>query len=179
VTRRLARRDRFLFALFAVSLVLGACTPEGQEAPGRAASPAAATAESLRFDPATIRPGDRVGELEVVSVDVSVAQGTGTYVGSVRFAGELHLRGVPIVLEMEGPVLHCFNVDEEHALRVPRMRHDERRAWFCFDNQEEAAARLGTLLRQPVEVVVRDYHTVYEFTDAHDSAHLEDVLPRG
>jgi hypothetical protein len=167
------RSGRRGFALFAGLLAIGACSAD---VPGDLGDRAVAHAESLRFDPATIRPGDTVGNLEVVSVDVSPAQGTGTYVGSVRFAGDLHLRGVAIVLETEGPGFHCFNVAEEHALRVPRMRHDERRAWFCFDNEEEAAARLRSRVGQPVEVVVSDYRTVYEFTDAHDTAHLEDVL---
>jgi hypothetical protein len=163
---------RFLGIIGAI-VGMAACSAEASPDQG---APTGEPGRSLRFDPATIRSGDRLGDLEVISADIGVAQGTGTYVGTVRFAGDLHLRGAPIVLDTEGAALLCFNVDEEYGFRLPRMRHDERRPWFCFDNEEEAAQRLQPLVGRQVEVVVSDYRTTYQFTDAHDTAHLEEVL---
>ena len=95
------------------------------------------------------------------------------YVGWVAFAGQVALEGSPRLIESNEPDFLCFDVNEETADRLPRMRHDERRVWFCFTNQEEARQALGHLIGRTVQIQVSDYRTTYQFTDAFDTAKLE------
>ena len=88
-------------------------------------------------------------------------------------AGQVALEGSPRLIESNEPDFLCFDVNEETADRLPRMRHDERRVWFCFTNQEEARQALGHLIGRTVQIQVSDYRTTYQFTDAFDTAKLE------
>jgi hypothetical protein len=127
-----------------------------------------------RFDPARIAVGDRVAGLEVVAVDVQPSQVDGAYVGSVGFSGEVTVGGRYYALHDDpSPSTLCFDVDAESAPRIPRMRHDNRKVWFCFENQAEAARLLGPPGGAgTATVTIRDYRTVHEFTDAFDTATL-------
>jgi hypothetical protein len=160
------------FLLFAAGLI--ACTGTPPEAPEAAGD--VMPRPGIRFDPATIQVGTTFGDLRAIDVSVAPSQVAGEYVGSVEFAGSVRLKGPPIVLEDGGPPFICFQVADESAGLLPRMAHDDRNVWFCFDNQELALAELGDRIRQRVEVVVSRYRTVYQYTDAHDSAWLEDVV---
>src|SRR3712207_7969887 len=39
--------------------------------------------------------------------------------------------------------LVCFEADAESAARLPRWGGDDRRPWFCFENQAQARRALG------------------------------------
>jgi hypothetical protein len=157
-----------LAASLLTALILGACGPAA-EAPAVAREPGS----SNRFDVESVRPGDRIGDLTVVSVDVQPSAADNRYVGSVAFEGRARVRGVPFLLEDGGTPIVCFNLLEDVPNPLPRMRHDERRAWFCFENEREAHDALTGSLGRVVEVEVGAYRTVYEFTDSHDTVVLE------
>jgi hypothetical protein len=57
------------------------------------------------------------------------------------------------------------------------MSGDERYAWFCFSNPDEAEAALGPPPRgrrehggRPVDVVINQYEYVFEFSDVYNAA---------
>jgi hypothetical protein len=164
-----ARRElpRLAAALF-TALLLGACGAAA-EAPAETREPVS----SNRFDVERVRPGDRMGGLTVVSVDVQPSAVDDRYVGSVAFEGTARVRGVPFLLEDGGAPIVCFNLLEDAPNPLPRMRHDERRAWFCFENEREAHEALAGSIGRVVEVEVGEYRTVYAFTDSHDTVVLE------
>ncbi|CAN5183837.1 hypothetical protein BH20GEM2_BH20GEM2_08590 [soil metagenome] len=169
-------RARLLPLCLALALLAGACRP-GERDPGE---PPPAPEASNRFDPAGIQVGDRILGLTVTRQDLShaPAMGDSVYVGSVEFSGELTLSGSyrahPDYPEVQAL---CFDVDEASAARVPRMRGDERRVWFCFDNQEEAVRALGSPgTAGRATIVIDDYRTVRQFTDAFDTATLLRVV---
>jgi hypothetical protein len=124
-----------------------------------------------RFDAASVRPGMRIAGLEVAEVDLRQSVIDATFVGSVRFRGATTVGGTPFLLDDDSRLL-CFLVGPDSAAHLPRLRHDDRRPWFCFDDQDHARARLEPLLDRPVRVVIADFRTVYEFTDAFDTATL-------
>lgn len=149
--------------LLGLALLAGACSPADRGDPGDA-----------RFDPAAMQEGDRVGVLTVASRQVtpSTAAADTVYVGTVAFTGELTVSGRyrPHPDHPEVPLL-CFEADQASAARIPRRLGDERRAWFCFSNQQEAVAQLA---EPPAEgeatVVVDRYQSIYMLTDAFDIA---------
>lgn len=133
-----------------------------------------------RFDPTGIQVGDRVLGLTVTRQDLShaPAMGDSVYVGSVEFSGELTVSGSyrshPDYPEVQAL---CFDVDGASAVRVPRMRGDERRVWFCFTNQQEAVRALGSAHSEGrATIVIDEYRTVRQFTDVFDTARLVRVV---
>lgn len=99
----------------------------------------------IRFDPATIRPGDSVGVLVLDSIAAARNLVDSTRVGAARFRGRLELSGslMPHPDEDLRERTVCFEADPGSAARMPRWLHDERRSWFCFSNPDEASAALG------------------------------------
>jgi hypothetical protein len=158
-----SRRSSRPPVLLALALLVGPACGSGAEPTQEPATGPA------RFDAATARAGDRVGELEIVSADLGPSEIGGAYVGTVRFRGEITVRGTPRRIASDHTAL-CFWVSEGAEHLVPRMRHDDRRVWFCFENEGEAEADLGPHLERETAVTVSDYVTVYAFTDAYDTA---------
>jgi len=117
--------------------------------------------------------------MEVASVNLGRSPVDGGYIGSVSFEGNVRLSGSPFLLGADAPEALCFNVDDDSAHHLPRMRHDDRSVWFCFENQEAARQRLEPHLGNPVEVEISGYSTVYDYTDAHDTARLEAARESG
>lgn len=152
----------------------------------RQPEPAATTAEvpppagppGRVFDPARLRVGDEVLGLRVAAANIQVALDS-THVGEVRFAGILRVRGTPI-WHFDHPEvdLLCFEVDSSSVNALPRWPRDERRrVWFCFDNRDEAVARLGPPRPgRSVTIEIDDYQTVRHPTDAFDTARLVRVM---
>lgn len=170
------RRSTWLLLCLALVLLAGACRPAERDF----GEPPPAPEASNRFDPASIQPGDQVLGLTVTRQELShaPAMGDSVYVGSVEFSGELTLsssyRAHPDYPEVQAL---CFDVDETSAARVPRMRGDERRVWFYFDNQEEAIRALGSPGTEGrATIVIDDYRTVRQFTDVFDTARLVRVV---
>jgi hypothetical protein len=158
--------------LFLPILALASCQ-EAEVSPLVAIAPPAPN----RFAPESARPGESIAGLEIVSAELAQSEVNSAYVGWVQFSGEVELEGVPRVIESNEPEFLCMDVSDETADRLPRMRHDDRRVWFCFTNQEEAKAAIGNRIGQRVRVRISDYRTVYEFTDAYDTAELEEATP--
>ena len=133
----------------------------------------------LAFDPDSLRDGDTLGSMVVVQRELRVDH-EGRWVGTVRFTGEATLSG-RYHPHFDYPEVRstCFEVDDSSAVRLPRFAFDERRVWFCFDNQEDAASLLGPPGSSGDATIVIDrYATIRSFTDAVDGARLVRVLSR-
>lgn len=127
----------------------------------------------IRFDPSTLRPGQRVGVLVADSVSTQLAIVDSTYVGYARFRGELELTG-RIISHPDADVREvttCFEADSVSAARLPRWSADERRSWFCFENQAEAERSIREAGAGSVLTVVIDDFTIYRnLSDAVNGA---------
>jgi hypothetical protein len=177
------RRARLLVAVTTLSLAGGwGCGPGEHARSDRApqdsvAGPGRGAGGRNEFDPATLRVGDRILGLRVAAADIALALDS-TYVGDVRFAGRVRVRGTPI-WHFDHPEvdLLCFEVDSSSVDSLPRWPRDERRVWFCFDNREEAVRTLGPPRdRRRVRIEIEDYQTVRHPTDAFDTARLIRVI---
>ena len=169
--------------LLAPVVMLAACERDIPEAAdtGAIADSAAAGVRGapLAFDPDSIRDGDTLGSMVITSRELRVDH-EGKWVGTVRFAGEVTLSG-RYHPHFDYPEVRstCFEVDDSTAVRLPRFAFDERRVWFCFENQEDAARSLGPPGSSGDATIVIDrYATVRSFTDAVDGARLVRVLSR-
>lgn len=127
----------------------------------------------IRFDPAKVRNGSRVGTLVLDSIVARQAAADTTYVGTARFRGTIELSG----WTMRHPdpdayrVVTCFEADSSSAARLPRWEGDERRAWFCFANRAEAAKALGPPSAGVPATIVIDQFTIHRgFSDEVNSA---------
>jgi hypothetical protein len=146
--------------------------PSGEPSRG-ASSPAIEARPGIRFDPATVRAGDRVGTLVLDSISARRAVVDSSYVGSARFRGELELRGATMLHPEPDARAHCFEADPPSAARLPRWAGDERRPWFCFENGSEAARALGPPSEGVEATVVIDRFTIHRgLTDEVNSARL-------
>lgn len=128
----------------------------------------------LSFDPANLRRGAEVGALRVDSTDVVWSEELGEWVGSVRFTGEVRLRGtaVPNFADPEQRGT-CFEADSASGRRLPRWPGDARRPWFCFEDGRAAAELLGGPDSTRRRTIVIDrFTTVRAYTDAVNSARL-------
>jgi hypothetical protein len=127
----------------------------------------------IRFDPSTLRPGQRVGALVADSVSAQLAVVDSTYVGYARFRGELELTGqlMPHPDADLREVTTCFEADSASAARLPRWSGDERRPWFCFENRAEAERSIREGGAGSALTVVIDDFTIYRnLSDAVNSA---------
>jgi hypothetical protein len=125
------------------------------------------------FDPAALRPGVRVGDLVVERADVSRTSFDSSFVGTVRFSGEIALAGRTLRHPDSEVRAVCFEADSVSAARLPRWPADERRPWFCFENDSVAARLLAAPgVERPARVLVDRFTTVRHFTDAVNSARL-------
>ena len=185
-----------LLVTTALSLALSACRgsePE-QEVETAAADTLARTPadspapDSLLpgFDPGALQVGDTVNGLRVAALDVRRAFEDSVWVGTVKFSGELEVRGVyqghfdyPEVREA------CFHVtDSVSVRRVPRFGPDAHstrmKTWFCFTNPEEAVAQLGPPDEpRAATVVIDDYMAIRIFSDGWATGRLVRVIDLG
>ena len=141
------------------------------------ASDTAATAADqrpgIRFDPATVRPGDRIGTLVLDSIAAEPTVVDSTTVGSAWFGGEIQLAGTTL-RHFDADLrdaASCFEADAASAALLPRWLHDERRPWFCFENAVEARAALGPPADGVAATVVVDRFTIHRtLSDAVNNA---------
>ncbi len=127
----------------------------------------------MRFDPSTLRPGQRIGALVADSVSAQLAVVDSSYVGYAKFRGELELTGQMMAHPDADlrEVTTCFEADSASAARLPRWSGDERRPWFCFENRAGAErsireASVGSVLA----IVIDDYTIHRNLSDAVNSA---------
>jgi hypothetical protein len=161
-----------------VALTLMACRP-ARDQPDTASQSAShsATQPANVFDPATARPGDTVAGLVLEEIRRERTP-SGIWVGSARFSGERLLHGHtfahPDGADYPFP---CFEADSASARMLPRWAGDERRPWFCFENAEEARARIGPAApERPLSIRVDRFTVNRNLTDAVNSARLLEVV---
>jgi hypothetical protein len=158
-----------------IALAVAAC---GQ-APRNDPPPADPPRPGIRFDPAALRPGTRVGALVAESVTARHTPMDSTYVGTAHFRGEIELSGQTMRHpdpDMRGKAI-CFEADSLSAARLPRWEGDERRPWFCFTNEAEARRALGPPSDGVGATVVVDRFTIHRgLTDEVNSARLVRVV---
>ena len=131
----------------------------------------------IRFDPATLRSGARVGELTVDSVVARVTPIDSSYVGTARFRGEIELSGQTLRHPESDVQAICFEADSLSAARLPRWQGDERRPWFCFTNDADARRALGAPSEGVPATVVIDRFTIHRgLSDEVNSARLVRAL---
>ena len=125
------------------------------------------------FDPATLKRGARVGTLVADSIGTTLVERESTYVGSVRFLGEIELSGRTIKHFDADSRAICFEADSASAMRLPRWKGDTRRPWFCFDDIAGAEELLGPPgLERPARVTIADFTIHRSLSDAVNSARL-------
>ncbi len=138
---------------------------------------AARASSGLLFDPATVRVGDKIGDLTLARLETRTAY-DGTVLGSAHFSGEIRLTGNTF-RHPEFPDVSavCFEADSASAQRLPRWTGDTRRAWFCMSNSERAATLLappGEI--RPADIVVGEYLIHRGASDEVNSAKLLRVI---
>jgi hypothetical protein len=128
------------------------------------------------FDPATARRGDTVAGLVLDSIQRQRTP-SGEWVGSAWFSGTSSLTGETFRHpDGDDYPYPCFEADTASAVRVPRWKGDSRRAWFCFENNSEAKARLGGAIAGVRKSIVVDRFVVHRnLSDAVNSARLVEV----
>ena len=132
----------------------------------------------IRFDPTTIKVGDRVGTMQLDSIDVRTAHDS-TRVGTARFSGAVELNGAKMRhFDSEVDAL-CFEADSASAARLPRWTGDERRSWFCFSNRAEAQRGLGPPGDSAAATIVIDRLIIHRgFSDEVNSARFVRAVTR-
>ena len=139
---------------------------------GAPAADRVAARPGIRFEPASVTPGTRIGVLTVDSISATVAMDS-SHVGTARFRGEIELSGATLRNPDPdlGQQLTCFEADSASAARLPRWLGDERRAWFCFSNNDDAAGALGPPSEGARATIVVDEFTIHRnLSDAVNSA---------
>jgi len=132
----------------ALLLTLPAC--EGEES---------GAASGVRFDPTSLVPGDRVGDLIADSLSVRQAGDSG-WVGLVHFRGELLLGGHAGRPPDGQPDAVCFEPDSVSGARLPRWTRDRLGPLVCFTNAQAAARELGSPADARPATIVIDAYTV-------------------
>lgn len=178
-----------LLAAFALAASPSACEPPDkseERAPDTAAILSARSKTpmppGIRFDPASLRPGMRVGDLVAdsvatrqVAIDSAGEAGmisTSAWVGTARFHGQLTLRGRLVQHPDPDVRLFCFEADSASAALMPRWAGDERRAWFCDWNVEAAPRVRGRREGPSLEVVIDQFVIRRSFSDDVNTAHV-------
>ena len=138
------------------------------------------TRPGIRFNPATVAVGQRIGTLTVDSVSVTPAVNDSVLVGTIRFAGELTLTG-SVMAHFDADAQdapNCFEADAAGAATMPRWAGDERRPWFCFSNDAEATRLLaGAGVGEVLTVTIKEFTIHRGFSDQVNAAVLVSRQP--
>ena len=172
-----------ILALFAL-LALAACGDDASDDARHAAEDSAAAQAAPApprghvFDPARVRVGDSIAGMRVDSVAVNRTP-AGYWIGTVRFAGEARIGGTYEPHPDAEVDALCFFASDEYRPRLPRFSTDERKPWFCFENQDRARA----LLHVPpdhgrAEILIEAFTYHFSHTDVVNQARLRRVLTR-
>lgn len=127
----------------------------------------------IRFDPSTLRPGQRVGEVVADSISAQRTIVDSTWVGSARFIGQVELTGRLFPhpdADLRGSTT-CFEADSLSEARLPRWAADERRPWFCFENRAQAEGAISEEGADALLTIAIDRFTIHRnLSDAVNSA---------
>ena len=161
-------------------LVLASGLALGCEQPGLPEGNPQEVRPGIRFDPGSIRNGALVGQLRLDSIvkDRAVAADS-TWVGVARFSGELTLSG-RVIPHFDSDVhAVCFEADTSSGAKMPRWQGDERRPWFCFENESRAEKLLGKPGVEFPATIIVDAFTIHRgLSDQVNSARLVRVISR-
>lgn len=134
------------------------------------------------FQAKELKPGDRVGVMEAVSIeranesfaDQTDKQELSDDNVSVVFKGEVTVSGTYVKRTgiLEGPCLE--KLDDTSRSKLPRVEDDKRRN-FCFSNEDEAEAQLTGNEGQQVTVAVDDYTYLSYPSEGTNTARLVEV----
>lgn len=131
--------------------------------------------ETGNFDPATVSPHDTIAGLVLDSIERQRTP-SGEWVGSAWFSGTVSLTGATFGHpDGDGYPYPCFEADTSSATRLPRWLGDSRRPWFCFENNADAKARLGTAAGMRKSIVIDRFTVHRNLSDAVNSARLIEV----
>lgn len=122
------------------------------------------------FSPDSVAVDDTVGWLVVDRVAVTRAYDSSA-VGSVKFGGELELKGRLIPHFDSDLEAKCFEADSASAARMPRWQGDMRRPWFCFSNQEDPRV-VKAVVPSDATIVIDRYTIRFTMSDAVNEARL-------
>jgi hypothetical protein len=158
-------------AAVVLACLLTRCEKPAQRPPEEAP----ALALGVEFDPSQAKPGDRVGELVLDSLEIRRAMDS-TAVGMARFSGSLTLTGMPMRHPDSDVRAVCFEADSASARRLPRWAGDLRRPWFCFSNADSAQRVLPSPDEHQRATIVIERFTIYRgLSDEVNAARLISV----
>jgi len=163
----LRKRDAVKPGHLLVALLLAGCgAAETDSAPG------------VRFDPTSLLPGDRVGDL--IADSLSIRQTSGSdWVGMAHFRGELMLGGHASHPPEAATSAVCFEADSISAARMPRWAGDRRRPVVCFTNPAQAARELGPAVEaRPATIVIDGFSVQRGQFDGLNRARFVRLLAR-
>ncbi len=132
----------------------------------------------IRFDPASITAGTKLGKMSLDSIAVRTAFDS-TKVGTAWFSGEVAVSGATIRhFDSDSDAL-CFEADSTGASYLPRWEGDERRSWFCFSNRRAAQNVLGPPSDSARATVLIDRLTIHRgLSDEVNSARFVRTIGR-
>ena len=102
------------------------------------------------------------------------------YKGDVTLTGTYSRTLDPEYLEYMGDGI-CFEPDQKSSVLVPRPKGDERTAWFCFSNFDQAKKtfKLPDSIKKgycsyegKATITIKDYNLFIEETEGFDSTQL-------
>jgi hypothetical protein len=167
---------RYVRGAFVLAAALAGCAGERAESPAPVAGRPDSARASNVFDPAGLVTGARVLDMVVERLRIEKAHDS-TLVGSVTFAGDVRLRGTLIDHPDDMVTATCMRLDSLSAARLPLWRGDTRKRWLCFSNDSLARAALaGVAEGAEIEVRIRRFTTVWQYSDVYDTAELAEVV---
>lgn len=102
------------------------------------------------------------------------------YKGDVTLTGTYSRTLDPEYLEYMGDAI-CFEPDQKSSVHIPRPKGDERTAWFCFSNFEQAKKtfKLPDNIKKDycsyegkATITIKDYKLFVEETEGFDVTQL-------
>ena len=102
------------------------------------------------------------------------------YKGDVTLTGTYSRTLDPEYLEYMGDAI-CFEPDQKSSAHIPRPKGDERTAWFCFSNFEQAKKtfKLPDTIKKDyckyegkATITIKDYNLFVEETEGSDVTQL-------
>ncbi|HEY8449728.1 MAG TPA: hypothetical protein VIL95_04535 [Bacillota bacterium] len=128
------------------------------------------------FSADAVRPGDTVAGLTVMEVAYQAETAELPFSAIVSFSGQVTVTGTyvhhPQDEEFVGGEVCMHNLDAASQARLPRLRGDQRVAWFCFANTEETRRALVPEGVGTATVVIDHYTIDYRPTETWNRARL-------
>jgi hypothetical protein len=128
-----------------------------------------------QFDPLSLKPGDQIGNLAILSISAATGNSISAADYSVIFSGRITVTGkYGSSLEGAFPDTVCFDsLDNDSLSLIPRFPSDIRTIRFCFDNQKLAQQLLGPIGKSGQAAITIDNYTInFAPTEIYNTATL-------